>query len=434
MTNNKKKNAEISRREILLGALAAGGGIGLRSLLLGLPVQFLTQRVMAASKANFLIYAMSKGGDPVNCNVPGTYIDGYDHADAFKVPVMTTWGTQSLKAAPCWNSLKSEIKSTANVFHIRTMTNSHSEMDKVTNVFGSVESLDGRSVEMLPSRIAYELAGSHGTQLNYPVALAGPLTFRGKNQKIYNPSSIKALFPAGVDAAMASARVFRDKQIDALYKDIKSNGTPAQMRFLSNYASSAVEARNLAGELSSALAPVSGNTEVDYMKTAAALLALRLTPVVTLDINFGGDNHADTGLVSEVARHNDAMLTLNALYDALKGFGIHNQTTFSMLNVFGRTTKVNARGGRDHNHRHSIMFSFGAGVKGGMIGDLAPGFRGFPESQAVNSATGKTVGADVPVDETLHSAAKSLIVATGIPEASANKMVTGGKIIKPFLA
>lgn len=428
-----KKN-KYSRREILLSAMAAGGGVGLRSLLMGLPVHFLTQRSMAAPIENFLVYSLNGSGCPINCNVPGTYINGYDHATAFATPVTSNWGSQSLKAAPCWNSLKKEIKATANIFHLRTMTNSHNEMDKVTNIFGAIESIDGRSAEMLPSIIAHELAPSLGTRLSYPVALAGPLTHKGKNQKIYTPSSVKALFPSGESSATINARVFRDKQIDLLYKDVKSNGTPAQMRFLNNYASSSKEAQELANQLSEALQIVEGDTEIDHMKTAAALLALKLTPVVTVRMHFGGDNHADTDLAGEVAAHNRAMTSLNALYDALKGFGIQNKTTFALLNVFGRTIKTNSRGGRDHNHRQSVMFSFGAGVKGGMIGDLAPGFRGLPEAQPINSTTGKITSSDIPINETLHSAAKSLMVATGMSEARTNKLVTGGKIVKPYLA
>lgn len=431
----KQKSLVFDRREALLGAIAAGGGLALRSLLLGLPTQFLTQRSMALTQANFLVYSMNSGGCPINCNVPGTYVTGFDHAPEFATPVMTQWGSQNHLAASCWSNLKNEIKKTSNIFNLRSLTNSHNQMGDVTNIFGSIESPENSSAEMLPSIIAHELAKQHKTQLNYPVAMSGPLTVGGKNQKIYSPSSIKALFPSGVDAALANARTFRDQQLDLLYKDIKTNGTPAQMRFMSNYVSSADEAKKLAGGLADALSSVTGNEEIDYMKTAAALLALKLTPVVTVGISFGGDNHADTDLVGEVARHKTGIASINSLYDSLKTFGIENKTTFALLNVFGRTTKVNGRGGRDHNGSHTIMYSFGAGVKGGVIGETQVGkFKSNFEVLDLNSATGKAMGADITATQTLHSAAKSLMVATGIPESQVNKLVTGGKVVKPFLA
>jgi hypothetical protein len=81
------------------------------------------------------------------------------------------------------------------------------------------------------------------------------------------------------------------------------------------------------------------------------------------------------------------------------------------------------------------MFSFGAGVRGGMIGDLLTNGsrRDWFYAQGINSQTGGIQNPDIDPQQTLHSAAKSLIAATGIEEAKVDEMVLGGKVVRAFL-
>jgi hypothetical protein len=95
---------------------------------------------------------------------------------------------------------------------------------------------------------------------------------------------------------------------------------------------------------------------------AAALIAAKVTPVVTLHIPFGGDNHTDPGLADEVFDHTDHDATgrgvpgIQAVMDALASLGLAAAATFATMNVFGRdlsgTAKVQALGGRDHFGNH----------------------------------------------------------------------------------
>lgn len=435
MKNNKKTNKQVvlNRRDLLIAGMLSGGGIGLRSLLTGLPVHFLTKRSMAAVGGTFLVYCGRSSGDPVNCNVPGTYKEGYDHSAEFRNPVDMRIGTQVHKAATAWNDLNAEIKQTANFFHLHTLTNSHNEMDTVNKIFGAIDPIEGRAAEMLPSMISYEMSKLLGTSLEAPIGLGGPLEFKGRTQTIYNPTDITALFPTGLSEARVNARKFRDQLMDSTYRDIKTNGTPAQKRFLASHAISGDKAKELGEQLAQALAGINGNSQDDRMRTAAALLAIKVTPVVTLGLDFGGDNHGDNNLTNETARHKTAVASINVLQQALKGYGIEDKTIFALLNVFGRTPTVNSQGGRDHHGEQSIMFSFGAGVKGGMIGDLRPSNRRGFQSSPINSVTGRVENPDIDHRETLHSAAKSLMVATGISEKRVNEVVTGGKIVKAYL-
>jgi len=425
---------KLTRREMISLALVQGGGLGLRSLLTGLPVHFLTSRSVAETKANYLVFASNRAGDPVNCNVPGTYKSGYEHSGAYSNPANIRFGTEMHKAAPVWNNLRSEIRAFANFFHLRSGTNGHNELNSVMKIFGAIESIKGKGGEMLSSRISYELSKMMSTQLQSPIALGSTLSFKGENQKIYSPGGIKALFPSGTNEALLNARKFRDRKIDTIYRELKVSGTPAQKKFIDSHIISGSKARLLGDQLSSALEDVSSNSADDKMKTAAALLALNVTPAVTMDLPFGGDNHADSGLVREMAQHESSIQALNNLYTYLKNYGIEGKTHFSLLNVFGRTPTINGKGGRDHWGRHTVMFSFGPKIKGGVVGDIAPSGRGGRyESMAINSQTGKVQNPDINPEDTLKSAAKSLMAVSGISESRINEVVTGGKIVKGYL-
>lgn len=443
--NMKKKNEnldqkklseilEMDRRQLLLNAMAAGGGIALRSLLTGLPITFLTHRAMAAGEARYMVYSSSGSGDPMNANVPGTYMENFDHPAVWRNPVDINLGGTNYKGAAVWNKLNSEIKANANFFHHRSNTNSHNELAAVMTAFGAVRTAAGNQAEMIPSLVAEQNSSKLGTQIKAPLALGSTLKYQGKNQKIYSPQGIKSLFPTNLADRQIAMRNFRTQQLDAVYKNVKEQGTAAQMKFLEQYAISEAKAKVLGENLANALSDITGNTDADRMRTAAALLALNVTPAVTVRLSFGGDNHNDANLAKEVSQHESSIATINLLYDALKSYNIHNRTTFAALNVFGRTPKTNDKGGRDHHGNSSVMFSFGPDIKGGVTGGLELDERTKrPYAQGINSTTGKTDNPDINANVTLHSAAKSLLVASGVEASKIDKLVLDGKVVKSFL-
>jgi len=423
---------EFDRREFLLRTLVSSGGLCLKSLLTGLPLSFLSHGAMAAGDGHFLVYSSSGSGDPFNCNVPGTYVPDYAHPPAFSTPKKMSLGGRNIDAAPVWSDLNSKVLKTSNFFHLRTNTNSHNEMENVLKIFGAVNPLEGRSPEMIPSVVAHEVGTMKGTLLKQPIGLGSILTYKGHRQKIYNPAEIKSLFASGSDVEKATSRKFRDSQLDMIYKNVKKNGTPAQKKFLDQKVISSKSAQELGGQLAAALTDINGSTDIDRMKTAAALLALNVTAAVTVRIKFGGDNHKDAGLKTEAAQHASGVATINALYEALEGYKIHNKTNFALLNVFGRRTYLNKSGGRDHHGKHTVMYSFGPGVQSGMTGDIKFS-KNIYESQAINSTTGLITNPDIDENETHHSAGKSLLAASGIDQSKIDKMITGGKIVKSFV-
>ena len=72
----------ITRRQGLLGLF--GGGLGLKAFVTGLPAWYLLNprrataqdlqcAITARENLQYLILSVSSNGDPLNCNVPGTY-------------------------------------------------------------------------------------------------------------------------------------------------------------------------------------------------------------------------------------------------------------------------------------------------------------------------------------------------------------------------
>ena len=75
-------NMRITRRQGLLGLF--GGSLGLQAFVTGLPTWYLLNprrataqdlqcAITAREKLQYLILSVSSNGDPLNCNVPGTY-------------------------------------------------------------------------------------------------------------------------------------------------------------------------------------------------------------------------------------------------------------------------------------------------------------------------------------------------------------------------
>ena len=114
---------------------------------------------------------------------------------------------------------------------------------------------------------------------------------------------------------------------------------------------------------------------------------MKVTPAVTVHLPFGGDNHNDAELTDEATQTSSSIGNIEFLWNELKSAGLQDQVTFALFNVFGRTLKRNARGGRDHNGNHHAMMLFGHKLRGSVIGGIAADSRDF-SATAIDSATG----------------------------------------------
>jgi hypothetical protein len=425
------KSNKFTRRDVVLTAMKTGGLIGLKSLLLGLPPSFLARRVMAqANGAQFLIFSENEKGDPVNCNVPGSYVAGtWRNSSAnFSAPPLYLFGTQQFQAAVPWGNLDSDLRARLNFFHHKTGASNHPESRSVLSIYGAVMGESGSGSEMLPSAAAQENYSALGTIQKEPVCMSGLISYRGLDLANILPDKLKALFAGGQTDLKKSIMTFRDQQLDLIYADLKSNGTPAQKKYLNEFALSRSQSKVLGENLLSYLTDVTGSSEADQVRAAAALIALNATPVIKLELDFGGDNHFDTVLDEEVTKTTSATANINLLWNELKKYNVQDKTTFGLINVFGRTL-ANRGGGRTHNGDHNVMVAFGSKINGGVTGGLDANLK----ASGINSANGSMTAPDITADETHHSAGKSLLSAVGVSSERIAARIVSGKVVNSFI-
>jgi hypothetical protein len=197
----------------------------------------------------------------------------------------------------------------------------------------------------------------------------------------------------------------------------------------------------MGNQLGALLSDVTSNNPVDQIRVAVAMIQLKIAPVITLGLPFGGDNHSDTDLSDEVGETTSSVALINTLWSSLKSANLQNQVTFATLNTFGRSLRRTSEGGRSHNSEHHAMCVFGPNIKAGVVGGCAPtntsGAVSDMRAAAINSSTGGISGAtDIPFEQTLASVGKTLIKAVGISDArlevrtdkAIGKVITGALI------
>ncbi len=427
MSQNKK---DYSRREFLKNSLALAGTLGFRSFLLGLPPSFLASRAMAAGPATYLIYSTFSEGCPVNANVPGSYIPGITHPGSLNTPVSFSLGTTTVQGGAPWANLPAALRARLQFLHHDSRTNSHAEGENVMKAHGAIKSSSGNGAEMLPSAIGQITKSTLGTLSDSPALVASigsNLTANSIPQPLLAPRSITQIFPTSVTATTTSLRQFRDQALDSLYRDVRTNGTTAQRKFMDDHVISAQQARNLAGEFQTTLSGLGVSREKDQIIAACALIAAKVSPSIVVSLPFGRDNHSASG--TEEADTIASCDVLAFLWDRLNSMGLANQTTFCLQNVFGRSPIANAAGGRGHWGAHNVAVMFGPNVKPGVTGSVKiSGTQGY--STGINSVTGSATSPDVPTTETLGAVAKTVMKACGVDDTTIDQRVSLGKILR----
>ncbi len=436
-----KDYGKVGRRGLLGAFGAIGGGMFLHSLATGIPAHILLNPLSAkaddAPAGKMLILSVDRAGSPVNANVPGMYEYGPNEIFHSPEPTMTPstlmLGDQQWTAAKPWADLPQTTLDRACFFHHATYTPVHGEMARVMKLMDATEKND-----MLVSHIARELAPALGTVQSDPVSLGASggelLSSGGRLLSNVPPLSVKQAL-GGVTGPLKDLQPLRDAQIDRIYKLYKERGTPTQLALLDAWARSRDEVRNISTSLVSRLDAITSNNQQNQVRTAAIMAAMKISPVLTVRLDFGGDNHSDAGLANESTRTPTAVADIQLLMDeldALKAEGnLQHDVVFGVLNVFGRTLKKKGINGRDHHQGHHAMVLIGNGVAPGVIGGVGPNQSGNEYvAQPINSATGeKDAAGDIPFEDTLGAAGKTLGVLLGIPEDRMNEIITPGKAV-----
>jgi hypothetical protein len=462
----------ITRRNALLTALFGSGLVGLRALATGLPAWFLVNprkataqslacAINAKENLQYLIVSVSSMGDPISCNCPGTYEGPAAAVIHPQQPEMTPaaiqLGSKSFQAAQPWSKLSDAVRARTAFFHHVTLANNHGDQPKVMRLMGATS-----GGEMLVSAYAKHLAGCFSTVQPEPVAVGAGgnaselISYSGRSLPSISPTQLRQLLTGssggcGGPNVLVKLRPIRDKYLDQLNALAKSDATGVQKQFLDALAASQTQVRKLADSLSMTLASINGDDVKGQALAAAALISANVTPVVTMRIPFGGDNHSDGSLQNEVNDHIDnnnrgtGVAGIQAVMDALSMMSLTDKVTFATLNVFGRNlnllAKTESRSGRDHYGNHSVCVMIGKNVAPGVIGGVMPvsdhASNGALGAADIDSTTGVgAAGGDIPRTETHVAMARTLGGALGIPASALDAdfvQGSGGKLVASAL-
>jgi hypothetical protein len=467
-----------TRRDALRAMLFGTGYVGLRALATGLPASFFLnpRKALAAAdagasyctmgKAQYFVLSTSGLGDPVNAYAPGTYdvpfnsqIQRYSQ-DSSMAPVTISIsggiGGGSYTAGKPWGTpaqggfLPQSVLDKTTFWHIGTQTFIHPDEGEVLRLMDATT-----GPEMLPSIIAKLMAPCLGTVQPQPVCLgaASPsedLTYNGAPLPYIPPAALKDTLPQGMPTNL---QTLRENTMKNVVYPLYSSGTPAQKAFISNLVNTQQEVGELNLTLLQALSQITDNSVTSQIQAAVALLQMNVTPVISIHIPFGADNHSDPNLMTEMQQHTGTDTTLGvtgvpaiaALMSALGGAKfvsgpltgtlLSDRVTFMSLNVFGRSLIFNggpgttAANGRAHNGNHHVAITIGnafkPGVVGGMIlvpsgqvgaGDV--GCNGIVPSTGLPSSSGTITAAT-----SLQSFGQTMLSGIGVPQDEINAQI-----------
>ncbi|MEL6339030.1 MAG: DUF1501 domain-containing protein [Myxococcota bacterium] len=451
----------ISRRSLVLGG---GGLLMAKALATGLPTSFLNNwrfvdvaRAQSASRPTFTLLALGGSGDPLNTNVPGMYPDPGDDNDSrrkiahpsaeklgdqalgsvngieifprdFENPSEVRLGDVVALGAKPWAVLPEALRNRMRFIHHGTYANAHPEAASVRTFHGALKGPSGVGTESLPAFLAQETARALGTTVETPVAVGGPSVFyEGRKLRLQSPKNLQALFAGRGNAFGLSRKEFanlRDRTLDAIYSEVRREGTHAQRTFIDSMARSRSEALSLGDELAEALEGIRDNEVDSQIQAALSLFEKGVAPVVSIQIPFGQDNHGDSDLGTEASENTSGVEYINRIWRDLVDRGLQDRVTFAFLNVFGRDFELNTAGGRQHNANHHAMVIFGPNVSPGVVGSVE--YRELGNNDV--RGTAMPIG-DIPFDETLQAAGKTLAHVVGVPDSVIDERISGGKII-----
>jgi hypothetical protein len=428
-----------------MSTLFGAGWVGLRALATGLPASVLLhpRRALAGgasvcglgNKAQFVILNTSGNGDPINASVPGTYEDPkIAHSlDPTMAPTPLTIQGQPHTAAAPWATLPQNVLDRTVFWHLMTNTPVHPKQPNVLKLM-EMTAAD----EMLPSILAQQLATCLGTIQTEPISLGATspsegLTFGGRALPIIPPLALKATLtsPSG---PLTNLQPLRDQTLSSLYDLYRNGATPAGRAYIDALVTSQQQVRSIQQGLLNQLASIKDNSSASQVLGALTLIQMKVSPVVTIHIPFGGDNHRDIGLATETAQTVSGVAAIASLMAQLASAGLSDQVTFMSLDVFGRTLGPANTDGRQHNANHQVSITIGKPFKGGVIGGVAPVGSDYG-CTAISSKTGQGMaGGDIPAVDTLASFGQTMLAAVGVDAATIANEIKAGSVVSAALA
>lgn len=419
-----------ARRVMMLQALCGAGLWGLRSLATGIPVAVLANPERARAEGEetgeatpqYLILATSQAGDPFNCNAPGTYLDPKiaHPSDPRLAKVSVEIGGKAWEAATPWRDLSAAFPRLSLIHH-STNTEQHLHQPDVMQLMGTVAKKD-----MAISAFAADLSSRLGTIQPAPVTLgtvdsSEAIAYQGRPQPMLNPMSLSDVLgrPEGV---LGDLQALRDADLNRLNALFKEQGTPGQRAFLDRYATSQQQARKLSLDLLAQLNDIEDNGPDSQIRAAIVLIQMKVAPVITVHVPFGGDNHFDGPLQKEADESVTGFASLKGLIAALETAKLSDQVTCASLNVFGRTLLMQGAG-RSHNRNHHLFAMWGKHVKAGVLGGVQPMGEDYGAMRLDSTTGAGSSDGDIPPVESLASVGKTLGVALGLSRERVDELI-----------
>jgi hypothetical protein len=426
--------------------LFGAGLVGLRSLATGLPVGVLLDPRKALAdvpacptQPQFILLNTSRDGDPIGCNVPGTYEDAniVHPQDASMVATRLTLRGQPYMAAAPWAKLPQATLDRTCFAHIMTNTPIHPKEPNVLRLMGAT----GSSGEMFPSVLAKLLAPCLKTIQTQPISVGASnpsetITFNGAALPTMPPSALKATL-LNAPGALTNLQKLRDDTLNAMCGPTgayRTMASPAQKQYLDSMILSQQQVRGIRQDLLANLNDIGDDSITSQMIAAVTLILMGVTPVVAVHIPFGGDNHGDKALAKETTETVSGVDAINGLMTLLAQNNLQDKVSFLSLNVFGRTMGKGNDNGRSHNPNHQVSIMIGKPFKGCVLGGVTPVTPDYG-ALPINSKTGAgDLNGDIPASATLASFAKTVLTGLGVDAATVNAQITSGTVIGPALA
>src|SRR5207244_2211183 len=85
----------------------------------------------------------------------------------------------------------------------------------------------------------------------------------------------------------------RDATLNRLYDLYKNGATRSQKRYVDSLVTSQERVRNIRQDLLDTLSSIKDNSAASQVLAAVTLIQMNVSPVVTIHVPFGGDNHHD---------------------------------------------------------------------------------------------------------------------------------------------
>jgi hypothetical protein len=433
----------LSRRDALTATLFGAGCLGLRALATGLPVSFLSnpRRALAApdpsvpSNAQYVIFNTSGDGDSINASAPGTYDDPLivHSPDPALTPRPLTLSGQSHRAGAPWTTLPQEVLDRTVFWHLMTGTSIHPMEPEVLKLMGAAP-----GGEMFPSLLARQLAPCLGTVQQQPISVGAlapseSLIYAGAPLPVVPALALKATL-TNPEGPLTALQPLRDATLDRLYDLYKNHASRAQRQYIDALVTSQKSVRSIRQDLLSALSSIRDNSAASQLTAAVALIQMNVSPVVSVHIPFGGDNHEDPGLVRETEETLSGVALLASLMEQLARAGLTDKVTFLSLNVFGRTLGPGNSNGRQHNGNHQVSLAIGRPFRGGVVGAVGPVETDYGATPIDSNSGVGTAQGDVAAADTLAAFAKTASAAVGADPALITAPRGTARVISSALA